>query len=305
MLEKESPNSGEKQSSQNGTAKVAEPKAASTRTPRTPPLRPKANFLTQSTQRALASPSSRHIIPGITGLRNLGNTCFMNTVLQALSNTAEFRNFFVHLMAPDEEEGRSGNPPAVILNGKRYTRQPTLDLLDTIRKHVPKLEEVSLAMEVHSLLRVLWSGKWAVVTPFALLESVWKFVPKFRNRQQQDAQEFLCYLFDRLQLELQHANDALGNTTAPAPTSSHSLPTQKPTPPKLTGRKKRGNPEPALPPPTPPPLSSDKATIITETFQGKLLSEVSDFPIRPPPSPAPSKIIIFLFNSELPPFATV
>jgi len=61
-----------------------------------------------------------------------------------------------------------------------------------------------LTMQLHTLLRVLWSGKWAVATPYALLEAVWKFVPKFRNRQQQDAQEFfLCYLFDRLQTELQ------------------------------------------------------------------------------------------------------
>lgn len=40
-------------------------------------------------------------------------------------------------------------------------------------------------MQLHALLRVLWSGKWAVVTPFALLEAIWKFVPRFKNYQQQ------------------------------------------------------------------------------------------------------------------------
>jgi hypothetical protein len=112
--------------------------------PSTPPApsRTKTSFLTQSTQRALASPSSRHIIPGITGLRNLGNTCFMNTVLQALSNTSEFRDFFVHMLEPSNNGDKINSPPAMVLNGKRYTRQPTLDLLETIRKHVPKFEEV-------------------------------------------------------------------------------------------------------------------------------------------------------------------
>ena len=243
----------------------------------------------------------------------------MNTVLQALSNTSEFRDFFVHMLGatqPKEEEieevkeketknrsrtrtrsasaargrgkekeadkevdGKDEAVVSVVLNGKRYTRQPTLQLLDTIRKHVPKLEEVSLAMEVHSLLRVLWSGKWAVVTPCALLESVWKFVPKFRNRQQQDAQEFLCYLFDRLQLELSHANSALGPAPAPALAISSSSQKAKETNSDVetdkNTRRKRGR-SPSPPPATLPPipLSGDEVTIITETFQGKLCSVV-------------------------------
>ena len=32
---------------------------------------------------------------GMTGLNNLGNTCFMNSVIQVLANTKELRDFFI------------------------------------------------------------------------------------------------------------------------------------------------------------------------------------------------------------------
>lgn len=66
-------------------------------------------------------------------------------------------------------------------------------------------------MHLHNLLRVLWCGQVEVVSPWSILHAVWEFVPKFRNFQQQDAQEFLFELFNRLQLELSTSNGEHGN----------------------------------------------------------------------------------------------
>eukprot|EP01113_Clastostelium_recurvatum_P030470 TRINITY_DN3705_c0_g1_i2.p1 TRINITY_DN3705_c0_g1~~TRINITY_DN3705_c0_g1_i2.p1 ORF type:complete len:752 (-),score=192.83 TRINITY_DN3705_c0_g1_i2:16-2271(-) len=163
---------------------------------------PKVALPRASTIRLPITLRGRSIVPGITGLRNLGNTCFMNTVLQALSNLDVFREFFVHILGAPPEEGAPA--PTAEVNGKLYTRQATLECLRAVRNNqsFKVLDEVSLSMQMHALLRVLWSGKWSVVTPFALLQALWKFVPRFRNYQQQDAQEFLCCLLDRLHTEL-------------------------------------------------------------------------------------------------------
>lgn len=52
----------------------------------------------------------------------------------------------------------------------------------------------SLLHELHSLLRVMWSGKMTtVVSPHSMLYTVWNNIPFFRGYSQQDAQEFLSY----------------------------------------------------------------------------------------------------------------
>ncbi|XP_074978118.1 ubiquitin carboxyl-terminal hydrolase 49 isoform X2 [Caretta caretta] len=169
--------------------------------------------------------------PGVTGLRNLGNTCYMNSILQVLSHLQKFRECFLTLDLCETEEllaktvngksrmsGKLANGSAANELGRNdkmgsYGRQSLpaglnggssiSRSLELIQPKEPSSKHISLCHELHTLFRVMWSGKWALVSPFAMLHSVWSLIPAFRGYDQQDAQEFLCELLDKVQQELE------------------------------------------------------------------------------------------------------
>ncbi|CAG2219760.1 USP3 [Mytilus edulis] len=119
--------------------------------------------------------------PRSSGLRNLGNTCFMNAVLQSLSNIQQFCGYIKQL--------------------------PSLEEKSTKKKHITRKaskteEDILLIEEVRKTLIALWQGTKGAISPESLFCVIWKVVPRFRGYQQQDAHEFMRYLLDRLHTEL-------------------------------------------------------------------------------------------------------
>ncbi|XP_062320523.1 ubiquitin carboxyl-terminal hydrolase 49 [Osmerus eperlanus] len=213
--------------------------------PKKPPAitlshKPSRNGRTPKVRRFYSHTATRRrLAPGVTGLRNLGNTCYMNSILQVLSHLQKFRECFLTLDVCETEEllaktnssqGRKEVASAVVGGGsagllaqglgcplaktgsggspessKKIT-PPCLNAAELVQPKEPRSstrQQMSLCHELHTLFRVMWSGRWSLVSPFAMLHSVWNLIPAFRGYDQQDAQEFLCELLDKVQQELE------------------------------------------------------------------------------------------------------
>ncbi|XP_061917138.1 ubiquitin carboxyl-terminal hydrolase 3 isoform X2 [Entelurus aequoreus] len=131
---------------------------------------------------------------GATGLRNLGNTCFMNAILQSLSNIEQFSCYFKGLPVVSLRSGKTA--------GKRtyHTRSQG----DT---------SVLLVEELRKTFCSLWQG--GAFSPDSLFYAVWKIMPSFRGYQQQDAHEFMRYLLDHLHRELQQNQNGATEIVSP------------------------------------------------------------------------------------------
>ncbi|KAL0858943.1 hypothetical protein ABMA27_011363 [Loxostege sticticalis] len=107
---------------------------------------------------------------GLNGLRNIGNTCFMNSVLQCLSNTRPLLEYMLEDKYADE------------LN-------TTLSCM-----------KGALMKAFGSVIKELWrTGECdSVVNTTSLKSQVQRFAPRFMGYSQQDAQEFLRYLLEGL-----------------------------------------------------------------------------------------------------------
>ena len=106
--------------------------------------------------------------PGLTGLRNLGNTCYMNSILQCVSNTPPLAHYFISRSYEED------------LNQK-YSETKGY-----------------VAAEFAEVLKALWSSQFKSIAPSDFKTQVGRFKQEFAGRDQQDSHEFVSKLLEWL-----------------------------------------------------------------------------------------------------------
>ncbi|GAB5588363.1 Ubiquitin carboxyl-terminal hydrolase 3 [Umbelopsis nana] len=115
---------------------------------------------------------------GIRGIQNLGNTCFMNSIIQALSNCSPVRDHC---------------------------------LQNSARRRNSDADSTSIAVEFSRIMKELWlatqppppssssiyRSSLVPISPLSLYDTVLKAITSFSPAEQQDAQEFFTYFLDR------------------------------------------------------------------------------------------------------------
>ncbi|KAF6725350.1 Ubiquitin carboxyl-terminal hydrolase 15 [Oryzias melastigma] len=111
--------------------------------------------------------------PGVCGLTNLGNTCFMNSALQCLSNTPPLTEYFLENF---------------YLNELNFTN--------------PLGMKGEIAEAYADVIKQMWSGRHYSVVPRVFKTKVGHFASQFLGYQQHDSQELLSFLLDGLHEDL-------------------------------------------------------------------------------------------------------
>ncbi|XP_066153397.1 ubiquitin carboxyl-terminal hydrolase 31 [Euwallacea fornicatus] len=120
--------------------------------------------------------------PGVTGLKNQGNTCFINAVIQCISHTDVLAEYFVLDKYKIDLARRNK------LNSKKFgTRGEITE---------------QLAM----LLKALWACQYCPELSTSFKQILERHGSQYKGNQQHDAQEFLLWLLDKVHEDLNTAS---------------------------------------------------------------------------------------------------
>jgi Ca2+-binding EF-hand superfamily protein len=144
---------------------------------------PKSDLM-KSKRRRVRPRAYKHRVPGVVGLKNMGNTCYMNASLQCLSACRLLREYFLQESLWSHDLNTSPNGHRLGMGGK-------------------------LAVSFSKILHEMWSeaNAGSAITPKAFKKTIGQFNHRFGGYHQQDAQELISTLLGALHEDLNRVHD--------------------------------------------------------------------------------------------------
>ena len=115
---------------------------------------------------------------GLTGIRNINNSCYLSSSIQCLSHSVGLTNYFLQGIFATE-----------------------------INYSNPLGSQGKLVIGFAKLIRQLWFDNKDSIAPFHIKSIIAKFKKQFNNQEQQDSQELLSVLLDGLHEDLNRVKD--------------------------------------------------------------------------------------------------
>jgi uncharacterized UBP type Zn finger protein len=130
-------------------------------------------------EQSVSSDDEEEEVMGTSGLINQGNTCYMNSIIQCLSNCEDFRNLII---------GKDLIPNLIDPSSNMFLEKSKL--------------ESTLSFQLRKIFINIWNSSFYSFRPISFRKLFGKKIEQFQNSNQQDSQEALLCILDTINDEL-------------------------------------------------------------------------------------------------------